>query len=573
MHPSSPLLPTVILLSAGVVGLAVARFARISPIVGFIAIGALIGPQAFGLVDSRSPTLQFLGELGVCFLLFDIGLHLSVKELRKDWKAFFFSGLLQCIAVTTLLTFSMYWLGLTWAAAFVIAAILSLSSTALVLKILSDEREDSSPVGKRATGVLVFQDIIAILLLVVLTGDLSKGVSPMTLLLPIGKMVLAAIAVVLISRVALKPLFRLLIALKSDEVFTAFALLLVFVASWGTEALGLSLALGAFLGGLALSESSYAALVRGEVAPFRSLLLSLFFLSVGINLDLISMYDNLAILLMALAAFTALKIAGNWIAFRMSGIARAEATLLSFLLAQGSEFCFVLLGVALSAGLIDASTESLCVSLVGLSLAITPFLAGLGCWSSRSVCHIQQESDPGIDDPREVIIVRVDDFGRQLAALLDAERIPYRGHDNDLERLAYAKTRGLNVYYADLNRPRTLGRASLGKASAIVSLLEDDSIIRPLVEGLRRIDSSIPFIASSESQARLQIFSALGVENIFLKNEASIIVVFEALLRALGFVDAQLDAALNRALQTLEPERLFPRSSPIETLAPQSLAA
>lgn len=573
MQIADPLFSTVVLLAAGVIGLSIARFAHVSPIIGFFVLGAIIGPQLLGLIDNHSTTIHFLGELGVSFLLFDIGLHLSLKELRKTWKLVFFSGLLQFLIVSALLACTAKFLGLTWCSALILGSIFSLSSTALVLKMLSDEKEDSSPVGKRATEVLVFQDVVAILLLVILSGDLSNGVSLISLGQPMFKMILAGLVVVFIGRHALKPLFRLLISLKSDEVITAFALLLVFVASWATKSLGLSLALGAFLGGLALAESSYSYLVRSEVAPFRSLLLSLFFLSVGINLDLAGMVTNASLLATLLLAYSGFKIIGNLLAFRIAGIERGVATLLSFLLAQGSEFAFVLVGIAFTAGIIDANVLNLSVSLVGLSLAITPLLAAIGCYSSRSVCHVRNESDAVADDPREVIIVRIDEFGRQLANLLDAERIPYRAHDQDLERLSYAKSRGLNVYYSDLHRPRTLGRVSLGKALAVVLLLEDDQVLQTLLEGLRKVDNSLPIIAATESPGRMEQLSSFGIEHIFIKKEGSLLVLYEALIRALGFDEARIEEALSRALHLLEPEDLFPKIGARDALESQPLAA
>lgn len=572
MHTTDPLSSTVVLLAAGVIGLALARFARISPIVGFFVIGAAIGPQALGLID-HSPTIHFLGELGVSFLLFDIGIHLSVQELRKGWRGFVISGVLQFALCTAALTLLGVWFGLAWLSAAALAAILSLSSTALVLKILAEHREESSPVGKRATEILVFQDIAAILLLVLLSGDLSRGISAEALVLPLVKMFGAAVLVIFMGRLLLKPLFRILIALKSDELITAFALLLVFLASWGTQTLGLSQALGAFLGGLALSESSYSYLVRGEIAPFRSLLLSLFFLSVGIGLDLDSIGANFGVLFGLLMAFSGFKIGANLLALRLAGIERGLATYLSFLLAQGSEFAFVLIATALSGGLIEAQSASLCVSLVGLSLAVTPLWSALGCRFSRSVCHVGGETDATALDPKEVIIVRIDEFGRQLASLLESERIPYRAHDQDLERLAYAKSRGLNVFYSDLNRPRTLGRVSLGKVLAVVSLVEDDYVLMQLIEGLRNVGGAVPVLAATESPARLEVLATLQVENVFIKNENSLVALFEALIRALGMEEQRIEAAVTRALEQLEPGKFFPQIGDGEAVQPQSFAA
>ncbi len=573
MAMADPLFVTIVLLASGVFGLALARFAHISPILGFFVIGAVIGPQGLGFIDKHSHTIHFLGELGVSFLLFDIGLHISLQELRKTWRGFFLAGTMQFLVVSAALAFMIRQLGFEWLPSIAVGAIASLSSTALVLKILADENEESSPVGKRATEILVFQDMVAILLLVLLSGDIAKGITPSSVAVPILKMAVSALLVVTIGRMALKPLFKLLISLKSDEVITAFALLMVLLTYWATQSIGLSLAYGAFLGGLALSESSHSYLVRSEVAPFRSLLLSLFFLSVGINLDCIGMLSDVWLLTQLLVFFSLIKAGANIIAFKISRVDGEMTTLLGFLLAQGSEFAFVLLAIAGSSGLLDERTQGLAVSLVGLSLAITPMLGGLGCLLSRKACKIDDCGEVCDDDPREVIIVRIDDLGRQLAGLLDGEHIPYRAHDSDLERLAYAKVRGLNVYYSDLNRPRTLGRVSLGKALAVVSLVEDDHVLTPLIEGLHKIEPVVPIIAATESHARLEMLSTLGVESSYIKNESTVVVVFESLMRALHFEEGRIERAVRAALELLAPDESFPRLGNIESAEAQPMAA
>jgi CPA2 family monovalent cation:H+ antiporter-2 len=294
---------------------------------------------------------------------------------------------------------------------------------------------------------------------------------------------------------------------------------------------------------------------------------------VGINLELGAMFANLWLLLGAMVLFSAIKILGNFVAFRVSGSEYSLSVLLSFLLAQGSEFAFVLIGLASTTALINPEVTTLCISMIGLSLAVTPMISGLGCYFARSVCSVNHEDDALADDPREVIIVRIDEFGRQLAGLLDGERIPYRAHDQDLERLAYAKTRGLNAYYSDLNRPRTLGRVSLGKALAVVSLIEDDMVLRPLIEGLRKVDQSVPFLAASESPIRLELLQHMGVENAFVKNERSMIALFESLMRTLQFEESRIEDAVERALQLLEPDELFPQVGGTESFQVQSAAA
>jgi len=573
MTAESSLLPTVILLASGIIGLVASSVLRTSPIIGFFVIGALIGPQCFGLIEDGSHSIYFLGEIGVSFLLFDVGLHLSLTQLKNTWKKFIGIGVLQTSFSSAILFLIMYFFGLDPKSALALSLILSLSSTALVLKLLSDNKDSGSPVGSRATEVLVFQDIVAILLMVIFAADHSQGFSFSTLLEPLVKMILFGTAIILLGKYALKPTFKLLIAVKNDEIFTASALLIVFLSSFITEQLGLSLALGAFLGGLALSESSYAYLIRGEVAPFRSLLLSLFFLSVGINFDLASTWANGPILLTILFAFISAKIVGNYLAFRVLGIEVANASLLASLLAQGSEFAFVLLTTAAASGLISISLATYVSTLVGLSLVVSPFFAMIGCKFSRSVCKVRSEEDPASVSEKEVIIVRIDDFGKQLATLLESEGIPYRAHDYDHDRLSYAESRGLNVYYSDLNRPRTLGRVSLGKALAVVSLVEEDEVLPTLFHAIQKINPDLPLFAATENPKRLEDILDLGVSQTYLKHDNSLIALFESLLTALEYSESDVRIKTARAKKLILPNELFPRNSELSVEEMSAIAA
>lgn len=564
MEFSSPLYPVVVLLTSGVIGMTLSRILSLSPIVGFFILGAAIGPHGLALINGHAESLHFLGELGVCFLLFDVGLHLSLKELRASWKNFVLTGVLQFVVVTALLGVCLNLYGLNFEASLVIASIFSLSSTALVLKMLTEHHEESSPVGKKATEILIFQDVAGIILLVFLAGARhDTAITVKDFLYPLGKMVAAAVVMVVIGRIALKPLFRILIAIKNDEVFTSFALLIVFFASWTTESLGLSLALGAFLGGLALSESSFSYIVRTEISPFRGLLLALFFLTVGMSLNLGAIVDNAGQVVGLLAAFYFLKALGNWLALVLSGMERASATRLAFLLSQGSEFAFVLVAAAQVSGLFPPAVGDLAISTVGLSLALTPLLGGLGCALSRSQCSIKDEDEDEAskfaDDEHEVLIVEFDDFARDIAGVLSAAGISYRGHDRDMERLTYAKSRGFNVFYSDLSRPRTLGRVSTGKVLAVVCLLEDDSLLKELLPRLKTMAPDLPIIAASSDLARIELLGELGVEHAFIKSKESLSQLVEVLLNKISIPAAQVKQIVDRSQMRAVVDGAFPR--------------
>lgn len=560
MLTHSPLYPAVILLSSGVLGLFLARILRISPIVGFFMLGALIGSHGLGLVDNHTEGLHFLAELGVCFLLFDVGVHLSIQELRSGWRGFLLAGILQALTVTAAIGGIAYALAFPLKSALVLGAIASLSSTALVLKVLADHQEQSSPVGKRATEILVFQDMAAIALLVFLSSSDTNSLSLGTALLPFGKMLLAAVLTVGLGRIALRPFFKLLIGLKNDEVFTAFSLLLVLFTSWVTESLGLSLALGAFLGGLALSESSYAYLIRAEVAPFRGLLLSLFFLTVGMALDLSMIVRSAQDIILILGVFFVVKAFANWGALRLARMEHSSAIRLGFLLSQGSEFSFVLLAAAQRTGVLEQGLVDLCIAVIGLSLALTPAIGSIGCLLSRSMCHLAQDEEGEDEDVKqnEVIIVEFDDFARQVAGVLEDEGIPYRGHDRDIERLTYAKSRGFNVFFSDPNRPRTVGRASTGKVRAVVCLLEDNAILKLLIETMKKVAPNVPIIAATNDAGRLELLLELGVEDAFIKSSNSLAPLLERLLTELHLPEARIEDVVRR-VRADDLDLLFPR--------------
>lgn len=536
-------------------------------------IGILIGPDVCNLLGSNSSTLHMLGDIGICFLLFDIGLHLSIREFKRSWRQFLLLGITQCGICTMIFTLVLTYAHIySFHTALLISLTFSLSSSALVLKLLSDENDAHSPTGKTATHILVFQDLIAILLMVLISGKQNSPVSPLAIITPIGKILLCATAMILFAKIALKPFFAILKSVKSDEVFTATALCIVISASFITEYLHLSLALGAFLGGLALSESSYAYVVRAEVSPFRSLLLGLFFLTLGINFDLEIVTKHFILIMFSLLSFMLLKTAANYLALRLCRIPRENAVLLAPLLAQGSEFGFVLLAVIAKNVTISSDEESFLSAMIGLSLFISPFLTSIGCVLSRSACNVRKEESHAQDSEKEVIILGIDTYGRTLASLLEQEGIPYRAHDFDFERLSYAQSRGFNAYFSDIHRPRTLGRVSLGKALAIVTFLEEHTVLEALVHGVKQINPSLPLLSATEDISKMEQFISLGIKDTFKKQESSLLSLYQELLNQLGYLDAEIKIKIERAREMIDNNTLFPRTvvSNLETTISQA---
>lgn len=541
---SSPIATALVILLASILSVILAKRFSFSPIIGYFLFGALLGST--GLLHGHEELIHFLGEIGICFLMFDVGLNLSIKKIREAGLRMFLIGFLQLIISTVLLAAALGSLGVQTGAAVFIGATLSLSSTALILKVLSDRHEAETPIGSTATGVLVLQDIVAILLLVLLHG--MTGSDTISHLGSAAvKVVITSALFVILGRKLLRPVFSLVVATKTDDVFTATALLLVLFASWLTESIGLSLALGAFLGGLALSESNFSYLLHSEISPFRGLLLALFFLAIGMSLELSLIQANFVPIVGLTILFMALKAIGTYAAARLSGYELCASVRLGGLLAQGSEFAFVLLMVAKSQNFIPAHLAELVKAGLGLSLLIAPFVANFGLRMSKSACHLHdEENEISIEDEKEIVIVEFDEWGRRIAQALIREEIPYRGHDRDWERIVSARTKGFEVYHSDPERPRTLSRASIGEVRAVICLVEDDEICRLLVTNLLQISPNLVIVGATNDPKRLELLFSLGIEDAFMKTERGVHKLYESLLTRLSFEKEFVDEALSR---------------------------
>jgi Kef-type K+ transport system membrane component KefB len=558
MPPTSPLYTTVLLLGCGVIGLTASKAIRISPIIGFFIVGALVGSRGFGLIHTESESLHTLGDVGVCFLLFDIGLHFSLAELGSRWRQILLAGLFQFTLVSIAIAFLMWCFGFAGDTALLLGAISSLSSTALVLNVLSEERDLLSPTGRSTTELLVFQDLIAILLLVLLSSSRSGGQLPWNLVGPLVKIAVAAPIVVIAGRFALRPVFRTLVALKSNEAFTAVALLIVLLTSLATDSLGLSLALGAFLGGLALSESSYSFLVKSELAPFRSLLLSLFFMTVGMSFDLRKTFTHLDLVVFSLTLLVLLKMLMTIVALRIAGMPQSSAVRIGIIVSQGSEFAFVLLAAAADGLLISQLTVDTSIAVIALSLVLTPLLSRMSCMLSRGACNVRTD-EVEQEELCDVVIVEFDEYARNLAALLIEAGIKYRGHDHDYDRLTHAKSRGFTVYFSDPDRPRTLSLASIGRVRMVVSLVENDEIIAYLVQGVRKIVPSMPIMGASWEPRRLEVLIKYGIQDPLLKSDTSVLVAFEEIMQTMQWDQKRITDALATAKYYLQAQGDFPR--------------
>ncbi|MBC7801152.1 MAG: cation:proton antiporter, partial [Gemmatimonadaceae bacterium] len=371
------LLPVILLLALGVIAAVASRGAGLSPIVGYLVLG--MGLRAAGVdITGDSGMVGILAELGVVFLLFDIGLHFSLAHIRGQAADIFGFGPLQMLFATAGLGMTAWAAGMLPGPALLVGATLALSSTAVVARLIAERHQQSCPVGLTATAILVFQDVAAIFLLIV-AGALGGGgsVGP-----AMGWALLKAAAAfgiaVVLARVVVRPVFDLIARGRNEEVFTAMALLVALAAGWATGQVGLSLTLGAFLGGVIVAETPYRAVIASEIKPFRGLLLGFFFIAVGLSIDLPALAQNWPQVLAVAAGLVVVKVltnAGASLVFRWSV---PGSTQLAFLLAQGSEFAFVVLSLPAMRDLVGSGPASILIAAVALTLALTPTLAAAG---------------------------------------------------------------------------------------------------------------------------------------------------------------------------------------------------
>jgi monovalent cation:H+ antiporter-2, CPA2 family len=453
----SDLLPVVVLLFLGISTAILSRQIRVSPIVGYIALGIALRASNVPIPFQNS-TVATLAELGVVFLLFDVGLHFSLKQIRQRAQDIFAFGPVQVLFATLALGALSHVLGLDWGSAALVGVVLSMSSTAVVAGLIAERHQQGCPVGQTATAILIFQDVAAIIVLII-AGSLGTSQAITTVAaLAMGKAIVAFCATVVIARIVIGPLQDLVARSRNEEVFTATALLIALAAGWATGQIGLSLTLGGFLGGVSLAESPYRAVIHSEISPFRGLLLGFFFVYVGLSLDSSFLFHNWYVIMAVTALLVGVKILTNMAASRVFHWSVPGSTQLGFLLAQGSEFGFVIFSLPGVRALLGEVASSTLVAAIALSLAVTPSLAEVGrTMAGRMRERLNRAADPELI-PRAatapVIIVGMGEIGRTVADALTEFDIEYFAVERDQRRLQEAIADGYHVSFGDSTDPR-----------------------------------------------------------------------------------------------------------------------
>ncbi len=476
----------VALLGAGVVAVPIFKRIGLGAVIGYLVAGVAIGP--FGLKLFTDPEgILGVAQLGVVMLLFVIGLELKPTRLWALRRDIFGLGAAQVIACGGLIAVAGLAFGVDPAVALVAAMGLSLSSTAIVMQILEEQGETAETHGRKIFSILLLQDlaIVPFLALEAFLAPIAPEASGVSRWLQAGLAIGVVLGVIAIGRYLLNPIFTIFAATKAREVMTAAALLVVLGAALAMQASGLSMAMGAFLAGVLLSESSFRHQLEADIEPFRGLLLGLFFLGVGMSIDLSLIASAWLDILLVLVGFMALKSAGVYAVARVFRNTHADAVRMALLLAQGGEFAFVLYASATTSGIFSPQTTALLNAAVVLSMALTPLAPYLIRWLIKP----EEASLDGIEVAdglsATVLVIGFGRFGQVASQALLARGIDVIIIDADTEMIRVAARFGFQIYYGDGTRLDVLRAAGAGSAKAIAVCVEKREVADRIVELVR----------------------------------------------------------------------------------------
>lgn len=501
--------PAVTLLGLGIGAAIVSRAVKLNPIVGYLGLG--LGLASLGYADNFSgPVVATLAEAGVMFLLFNLGLHFSLGRIRDEAANIFGFGSLQMLIAGGGFSALFFLIGLPTEFAIIGGFAMGLSSTAVVIGLVRERDQEDCPVGRAAQSILIFQDIAAILLLVA-AGALGSGEALAPALGEAGaKAVAAFIIAILFARYLTEPLFRLIARVGSSEVYTATALFIALAAGWATGVAGLSLTLGAFLGGMAVADSRYRIMVQTEIDAFRGLFLSFFFISVGLSINPQLLVENWYLVIAAAVGLIVIKCGLNVVAGLANRWSVPGSIQLGFLLGQGSEFALVLFAIPAVAGLVEPRLLSIIVTAIAISLAVTPLVSNIGRKLAGKLRRgpADQKLD-GDDGP--VVIIGLGPVGRAVADALSYNDIGFLAVEPRAEHFERAVADGYSVHKADPSDPRSWGAMGMSKREVVVVATGNVEISRNLTPLIGELMPSMNRIIALPSSDALDEFVELGM--------------------------------------------------------------
>ncbi len=513
----------LVLLAASVVVVVACRLVRLPPILGYLLVGVAVGPHALAWVPDDAST-RYLGEFGIVFLMFSIGLEFSLAQLRAMRRAVFGLGLAQ-VAITTLAGLAaLQLLGFSWQAGLVLGGALAMSSTAIVSKMLAERMELATPHGRDIMGVLLFQDLAVVAFLIVIPSLARAGGELVAaLVLAAAKAVIALTLILYVGQQPMRAWFHLVARQRSSELFMLNLLLVTLGLAALTELAGLSLALGAFLAGMLIAETEYRYQVEEDIKPFRDVLLGLFFVTVGMALDLELVVANAGWVLFLLVVPVAVKLALIVALERAFGSPLAVAFRTGFYLAQAGEFALVMLTLSvlyglIAPGLVQAVLAAMILSMLAAPVVIQfaePIVRKLTAndWLARAA-QLTRIAATTMARQDHVIICGYGRSGQNLARLLEREDIPWIALDSDPQRVREAAADGASVVYGDASRREALGAAGLGKARAVAITFASTAVALRILHHVQQARPDLPVIVRTVDDSEMEKLYAAGATEV-----------------------------------------------------------
>jgi CPA2 family monovalent cation:H+ antiporter-2 len=532
----------VIFLAATVIAVPIFKKFKLGAILGYLVAGLVIGPQVMNWVNDPVTILHF-AELGVVLLLFVIGLELQPEKLWRMRNQILFTGggqlVISALVIALILHFMM---AFSWSISLVIGLALALSSTAFAVQLMTEHRILKSPPGQQGFSILLMQDlaVIPILLLVENLSTTSGQSTP-----PWWISVLAIVAVLAVGRYLTNPFLRIVSKYGSEEVMTAAALLIVIATAIGMQEAGLSMGMGAFVAGILLANSSFRHQLETEIEPFKGLLLGLFFIAIGMNLDLSLLVSKPLFILSASVILVLVKTGIIFAILKMAKQRKTDAIRVGLMLSQGGEFAFVVMAQASGNGLLPLQISSEVTLIVGISMALTaPLVILHSLWFNSRNCPAVYDSSPDFNEP-EVLIAGFGRFGQVSGRILAANNIPFTALDKDAEHIEFVRQFGNKVFFGDACRLDLLVAAGIEHAKVILVAVDDEDDALKIAELVREHFPDVKVIARARNRYTAVKLYNLGIQTNVREVFAGGLEAANMLLQAYGLSETEANGLIH----------------------------
>lgn len=543
VEQGSELVKVVVLLAAGVLAVPLFKRLGLESVLGYLAAGLAIGPFGLGFF-SEAGTILHVAELGVVMFLFVIGLEMQPTRLWTLRREIFGLGLLQVVVCGALLTLVGVVAGLKPPVAFIAAMGFVLSSTAIVMQLLDERGDTSTPRGQRMVSILLLEDLAIVPLLAIVAFMAPAAAGGVSRWVTIGAALAAIVGLVAVSRWLLNPLFRILAKAHAREVMTAAALLVVLgsalVMQWG----GLSMAMGAFAAGVMLSESTFRHQLEADIEPFRGILLGLFFMGVGMSLDIPLVLADWPLILGGVLAYMLFKGVGIYAVARVTQSSHSDALQRTALMAQGGEFAFVLYSAAAAAGIVEASVNAILTATIIISMALTPLVVFALRWVTPAKPEQDLDGIESVEEAREikgsVLIIGFGRFGQIASQALLARGIDIALIENDTDMIRSAARFGFKVYYGDGTRMDVLHASGASHARAILVCVDNKAATTRIVEQAKHAFPLTPILARSYDRQHAIELIHHGVDYQMRETFESAMAFSSEALRRLGVEETEV---------------------------------